>query len=839
MPKIIYAIRNTSHFSYHESSINAILASKSDLLIVFDEYWSNYGHPNTTALDNWRRKNPEVNIEYFPGRKGRLRNPLIFLRELRSYNSYCRRGDDYEFYRNRWANYLKLPKKLHNIVTAKKIRPIMGSALLRKFLTLIERLAPPDQNIMGWLHSKQPDVLVASPCNMRYSQELELVKAAKRMGIPTVIPVLSWDNTSTKGLFHIHPTRVLAWHDGHRNDCIKYHGIPEKKIVIVGSPFFDKWFDKQSDAITREEFCKQVGLDPARPYVLYLGSSANIAADETWLVRDMNDALKSSGNSALQNTQILFRSHPANWQNGLKLLDNGIGVWPREGTLPDSEETFKDFYNSLTHASCVVGLNTSGMLDALIMNKPVISPLIERYRLTQEKAEHFMRMRDNNTLYVAANVAEILQYIAALSAGDDPLAGKRRSFIEKFVRPCGIDKSAGARVTKEILAVVTAKKPALLVKPWNGKSPKKAKILPLSAKQSKTAGHHKADTAIEAVLANFAQTVEREKNSELYNFYKITRDKIISMVSSYKMSRYWYEEVMGFDYLFDASPILVSKIREHCYHITGERSYTYRTHHSHKAPPFIARLNDLRAIDNSNLFVPESEACGGFGYESPYGKINLDTLKFYEVLIGLDRANFLAQFKNDQTSRKAVVEIGSGWGGFAYQFNTLFKNTTFFCIDLPATLIFSTTYIRGACPDAKIAILGDMPNDELFKRWQEFDFVFIPANKLEDFKPLQLDLAVNMCSFQEMTTEQVAGYVNHLANVGCKKLYSLNRDRSHHNPELSLVSDLMRTRYDLTPISVLPTEYCTVGTKLKAKTKTTIEEANNTSAYRHFSGILR
>jgi len=745
----------------------------------------------------------------------------MFMRELRSFNHYCRRGDDADFYRNRWSYYLKLPEKWRQRLIHKKYRKWLGSVWLRKFLSFIERYAPSDQHVTSWLKAVKPSVIVVSPCNMRFDNEIELVKSGKKLGINTIIPVLSWDNTSTKGLFHIEPTRVFAWHDGHRDDCINYHGISANSIVVTGAPFFDKWFSGVSTASPRQEFCTKVGLDPARPYVLYLGSSANIAKDETWLVRDIEEALRASNVKELQDVQILFRAHPANWQNGLGLLDDGIAVWPREGTLPDSPISFEDFRDSLAHAVCVIGLNTSGMLDAIIADKPVISPLIERYRFTQEKAEHFVRMRDHQTLYITDGVEGVLQRIRDLRKGDDPLKEKRKAFISHFIWPRGKDQTAGRIIAEEIKVIAGGEwhppKLTVVVTPFK----------PLSA-----------DTDIQAIFSNFKETVEKERTSDLYHFYQVTRDKILDMMNSYKMSAYWFEEVMGFDYLFDASPIIVSKIREHCYHITNERGYNYRQHHAHSAQPFLDRLNALKALDSAGLFVPESEACGGFGHASPDGKINIDTLKYYEVMIGLNKAGFLEPFKHSGGKRRAMVEIGSGWGGFAYQFHTLFPNTTIFCIDLPATMIFSTTYLRGMFPEAKIALYGDMPAEELFARWQEFDFVFIPAHKLDHFTPLQLDLAVNMCSFQEMTTAQVDDYVKRLAGLGCKALYSLNRDRSKHNPELSLVSEIMAKRYALTPITLLPTEYCTVGGKPKPKAVAP-DIKHNPFAYRHFAGSLR
>jgi hypothetical protein len=801
MTKVLYAIRSKAFFSYQESAIDALREEGAEVILAFDEFWSNNGGHSHIAFERWIAKHPDVKWVYFPIRKNIWRPILMFARELRSYNNYCNRSSEFEFYRNRWSYYLRLGETIRLLANSNTGRKILGRREVRRVTAAVEKFIPADPKIVAWLKSLKVDAVVATPVNMRFSEEIELIKAARLLKVPSYIPILSWDNASTKGLFHIAPTAVLAWHEGHMNECLAYHSLKKKQVIITGSPFFDKWFDAINAPTPRESFCARVGLDPNRPYVLYLGSSANIAKDETWLVREIEQAIRASDDPTINNIQVLFRAHPANWKNGLGLLEDGVAVWPREGSLPDDEESFNDFRDSLAHAVAAIGLNTTGMVDAIVVDKPVISPLVDKYRLTQEKAQHFARMR--SALYIAPTVADVITTIGKLSNGEDSLAEQRKEFVSRFVRPNGLDKSAGYWIARTVLGQQ------------------------IQAEQFD----------ISLLFEKFDEKCAALRHSDLFVFYDHARVRILEMMKNYTTSAYWFEEIAGFDYLFDASPLVVSKLREHCYHITGERSYTYRTHHSHKAGPFLKRLEDLKAIDKSNLLVPESPACGGFGFDSPDGMINTDTLKFYEVLIGMDRAGFLDDFKGEQSSRRAVLEIGSGWGGFAYQFNHLFKNTTYFCIDLPATLLFAAIYLRGACPDAKIVLWGDLPPEEIFKRWQEFDFVLMPAHALDQFKPRQLDLTVNICSFQEMTTEQVTGYVDHAASLDCEKLYSLNRDRSPHNSELTLVSEILKTCYDCKIINVLPTEYCTVGTKIKPKSNNL--SPSNWSAYRHMSGRLQ
>ena len=70
-----------------------------------------------------------------------------------------------------------------------------------------------------------------------------------------------------------------------------------------------------------------------------------------------------------------------------------------------------------------------------------------------------------------------------------------------------------------------------------------------------------------------------------------------------------------------------------------------------------------------------------------------------------------------------------------------------------------------------------------------------------------IDLAVNMVSFQEMTTTQVEGYVSRLRDLGCPRLYSLNRDRSAHNTELSTVTEILQKYYTVRQIELLNVQY--------------------------------
>lgn len=272
-------------------------------------------------------------------------------------------------------------------------------------------------------------------------------------------------------------------------------------------------------------------------------------------------------------------------------------------------------------------------------------------------------------------------------------------------------------------------------------------------------------------------------------------------------SEYWREELANFDYMLDASPLIIRKLRHHTFHVTGLRLYDYRTHKDEAKRRFAAKLDALVAAAGSrDLLVPESPILGGFGYEIDARLYNVDTLKYFEALIALDRGGALAGLRASG-ERRLVWEIGAGWGGFAYQMRTLFPRTTYVIVDFPELFLFSAVYLMTAFPDATVRIYGDVPEAELFRGWEGLDFVFLPASRLGALRPPRLDLTVNLVSFQEMTTEQVRAYVRKAHELASPWLYSLNRDRSLYNRELTSVRSVIGELYEPEEVRVLDVSY--------------------------------
>ena len=297
-------------------------------------------------------------------------------------------------------------------------------------------------------------------------------------------------------------------------------------------------------------------------------------------------------------------------------------------------------------------------------------------------------------------------------------------------------------------------------------------------------------------------------------------------------SAYWTEELENIDYLIEASPLIVRKLRHHAFHITGIRPYDYRSKGDGRREHFEARLRALIELGGDALCVPESPTLGGFGYTIDGRLFNVDTLKFLEVLIGMERGGVLSAVRAKQ--QPVVCEIGPGWGGFAYQFKTLVPGATYVLVDFPELFLYSATYLAAVFPQARLLFAGDGTGAPL-DGWRDADFVFVPHTRADLVRELPLDLLVNMVSFQEMTDGQVRGYAGLAAAAGCPLVYSLNRERSPYNTEIVSVSEALAEHYRLTEVPVLDTDYTSATKKPPKATRMT---PRSELGYRHLVGRL-
>ena len=320
--------------------------------------------------------------------------------------------------------------------------------VVERLLMAAERAIPVCRPIAEFLDDHAPDVVLVSPLIDAASEQVDWIKAARAKGIRSAACVASWDNLTNKGLLRVEPDLVMVWNEVQKREAVEYHYFPEHKIVATGAQLFDRWFMTR---VTRERkaFCERVGLRDERPYLLFTGSSSFISESsaEVAFVRKWIAALRASGDPTLRDLNVLVRPHPYNyhaWDPDPLASLPGVVFFPRAGYNAIDPGNRADFFDSIYHSAAIVGINTSAMIEAAIIGRPVFSMLAEEFAGTQEGTIHFHHLLPENggCVRIASTIAEHVAQISERLRDPEGARAETRRFIEHFIRPHGIDRPA-------------------------------------------------------------------------------------------------------------------------------------------------------------------------------------------------------------------------------------------------------------------------------------------------------------------------------------------------------------------------------------------------------------
>jgi putative sugar O-methyltransferase len=290
--------------------------------------------------------------------------------------------------------------------------------------------------------------------------------------------------------------------------------------------------------------------------------------------------------------------------------------------------------------------------------------------------------------------------------------------------------------------------------------------------------------------------------AKAYDDYVMVRDAARHMRECEDRSAVDYTDaerrtIEGLAPLWNASPDTIAHLRRWCEPLSAIRASDYESESSDLATRLKRELSMLRRQGAQDLFVRESRALAGFGFEKHGELYNEDTLTFFKALVALHDGAVAQSFKVS-TERRLVWEIGGGWGGFAFHFKTLFPNVTYLITGLPDAFLVSAVYLKAMFPDARYRLFTDMPSADLFQPWHETDFIFAPESAVRVLRPPRLDLAIDVSMLCHMSVERVRSHVRRAFDLGCRYWYS--RFPPGGFAAQSMVSDVVRECYWPHPI---------------------------------------
>jgi hypothetical protein len=458
--KILFLARHFSYLRLFESAI-AELAERGHALHLSADREESIG--GAGLVERLAARYSNVTIGWTPGRQAgawadlgrKLRLGVDYLRFLdHRYDAAPRlRGRSEE----------RTPRAVRWLAGLPGLRTAGGRRALAWVLRQLEHAIPRSRELEAFYREQAPDVLLITPLIDLGSPQIDHYLTARGMGLRTVLCVGSWDHLSSKSLLRASPDLVTVWNDTQKQEAIELHGVPPDRIAVTGAQCYDQWFDWRPSR-TREQFCEQAGLDPSKPFVLYVCSSLfKNTANEARFVERWIQQVRSSTDPALREAGILVRPHPRRleeWQQVDLTEFRNVTLF---GSHPVDPATKNDYFDSLHYASAVVGLNTSAFLEAAVVGKPVLSVLLpEISNDNQEGTLHFRYLLEvgGGLLDAARSLDEHVAQLSAALADPRPGAERARRFTAAFVRPHGLAAPSTPRFASAIEAVATRPAPA-------------------------------------------------------------------------------------------------------------------------------------------------------------------------------------------------------------------------------------------------------------------------------------------------------------------------------------------------------------------------------------------
>lgn len=305
------------------------------------------------------------------------------------------------------------------------------------------------------INEVQPDCFVTAHLNQGFGHGL--IAICHQRGIPTLGNVFSWDHPFY--LSRTRPDKLTCWSANTRDDLVKMGDYLPEQIEITGAPVFDAYFDPKG-IWTREELCARMGLDPARPILLFatLGQM-QMFWDETGTFRDFLKVLDQEDLSGPP--QIILRLHPMSidhyFDEFRKREDIVFSKYSRYCPCmrwwPSREEMFLAG-NLLRHADVCISPGSTMSIEAAIFDTPTIVPISnshisEEYNSFFQKnwlQKHFRFLVEEEAVALANTSEELINAIRRAFADKSWLAKGREKIRQHMLGP--LDGTATARLAR-------------------------------------------------------------------------------------------------------------------------------------------------------------------------------------------------------------------------------------------------------------------------------------------------------------------------------------------------------------------------------------------------------
>ena len=399
-----------------------------------------------------------------------VREPFPRISPYREYYNVLRRLNEFT-----WDATLRLPSR-QSIVKYRRYPPVVRMMKAPARLLAAAGLAQPlEDRLERWLEAYPRSVeaferlrrtrpafmLTTGPFQ---TEQTAIVTAARRLGIPIIALIPSWDNVSTKNRMVFKYDGYLVWSDWTKRELhAVYSHSRDVPVYVIGAPQFDVFFQDRF-RLTRESFCRSQGLRPDRPFIVHAIGSPNFLREH----HAVFDMARSVARGDLGDVQLLVRPHPLH-DNGefdeqLRSLGPRIVVqrtarpgMPLTARAQDTDQ-IREWVNTFRHADVVVNLSSTVAIDAAIFDRPVVNldydpePGAPNQRLVKDVNHvwtHFKPIAESGGVWLVDDAAAMIEATRTYLAHPELHREQRRAIAALVCQH--LDGRCGGRMASALI----------------------------------------------------------------------------------------------------------------------------------------------------------------------------------------------------------------------------------------------------------------------------------------------------------------------------------------------------------------------------------------------------
>lgn len=291
----------------------------------------------------------------------------------------------------------------------------------------------------------KPDLVFNASHIHGFAGELP-ARVAHEMGIPTAGFVFSWDNLTSRSRILVPYDYYLVWTEDQKRLLREiYPKVRDDVVFVTGTPQFDFHFDPKFQ-LSREELAERIGIDPARPFILWTTGITRHFLQEHKHIENVIQILR----------EIDIEPRP---QLVVRVYAKGIGAdmqefakqkipdvvfpnveWDPVRRMPHYEDLFT-YTNQVRHAALSINAASTVTLEFLLLDKPVINLDFDPPGTNLHPAEgfprhirfdHFWPIAQSGATMVARSSEDMKRFL--IRGLTEPMADsdKRQAFVQKF-----------------------------------------------------------------------------------------------------------------------------------------------------------------------------------------------------------------------------------------------------------------------------------------------------------------------------------------------------------------------------------------------------------------------